>query len=106
MRDGDGPKLKNSQRGLFHMSSSTLPNDVTVQAAPTAQLAIDLFDGWTSKLPDELYVKDRRTYLMMLARTGRSAFSAASRGNRLWSSDRSKAATPTCCTTQAPTSRQ
>lgn len=39
------------------MSSSTLPNDVTVQDAPTPQLAIDLFDGWTSKLPGELGVK-------------------------------------------------
>lgn len=52
------------------MSSSTVPNDVTVQAAPTPQLAIDLFDGWTSKLPEELGVKaggaglfdDARTY--------------------------------------------
>lgn len=51
------------------MSSSPVPNDATVQAAPTAQLAIDLFDGWTSKLPDELGVKSGNAMLFDDGRT-------------------------------------
>jgi hypothetical protein len=51
------------------MSSSPIPNDVTVQAAPTPQLTIDLFDGWTSKLPDELDVKAGQANLFNDPRT-------------------------------------
>ena len=51
------------------MSSSPIPNDVTVQAAPTPQLTIDLIDGWTSRLPDELNVKAGQANLFNDART-------------------------------------
>jgi hypothetical protein len=54
---------------VVRMSSSPVPNDATVQAAPTAQLAIDLFDGWTSKLPDELGVKSGNAMLFDDGRT-------------------------------------
>jgi hypothetical protein len=39
------------------MPSTPIPNDVTIQAAPSSQFAIDLFDGWKSELPTELDVK-------------------------------------------------
>ena len=54
------------------MSSSPIPNDVTIQAAATPQLTIDLFDGWISRLPDELNVKAGHANLFNDPRTDRA----------------------------------